>query len=112
MKYLVSWKPRQGGSSAEHETTVERSLQVLSKWTPPADETFHQFLARLDGEGGYAVVETDSALSLLDGPANFGPYFEFSIVPVVDMTEGVAALQQGSRVPPFARLRGVGAGSL
>lgn len=92
MKYLVSWKARGGGSATENEAGAARSLEIFSKWSPPADETFHQFFTRLDGEGGYAVVETDNPLSLLEGPAKFGPYFEFSIVPVVDITEGVPVM--------------------
>jgi hypothetical protein len=95
MKYLVAWTNRSGGSASDNEATVARSLEVFSKWSPPADETFHQFLSRLDGEGGYAVVETDNPLSLLEGPAKFGPYFEFSVTPVVDITEGVPVLNEG-----------------
>jgi len=95
MKYLVSWKARSGGSASDNEEAVARSLAVFSKWSPPSDETFHQFLTRVDGEGGYAVVETDNVLSLLDGPAKFGPYFEFSVVPVVDIAEGVPVLSEG-----------------
>jgi len=89
MKYLVCWKVRPGGSAADNEAAVERGLAVFAKWTPPSDSTFHQFLTRLDGEGGFAVVETDNAASVLDSAAKFGPYFEFSVVPCVDVAEGV-----------------------
>jgi hypothetical protein len=94
MKYVVSWRPRAGGGASENEAGQERSLAVFSKWSPPADETFHQFLVSLDGEHGYAVVETDNPLSILEGPAKFSPYFEFSVVPVVDITEGIPVLSE------------------
>ena len=95
MKYMVSWKMRGGGSAADLEAAAERGLAIFSKWSPPADETFHEFLERLDGEGGYAVVETDNPLSLLEAPAKFGTMFEFSVVPCVDITESIPVLNEG-----------------
>ena len=94
-KYLVSWKSRDGGSIAENEAAVERTLQLFSKWSPPADSTFHQFVSRLDGEGGYAVVETDNPLSVMEGPAKFGVAFEFNVVPVVDIMDGIPVASEG-----------------
>lgn len=89
MKFLVAWKPRGGGSSADNERDVARSLQVFSKWSPSPKATFHQFLTRLDGEGGYAVVESDDPAALLEGPSKFAPWFEFTLTPVMDIMEGV-----------------------
>lgn len=59
MKYVVAWKPRLGGSAAENEATAARVLEVFNKWTPASDVTFHQFVLRVDGEGGFAVTEGD-----------------------------------------------------
>ena len=46
------------GFETEHvhsgEEGVQRALQVFSKWQPPAGSTFHQFVGRVDGEGGFA----------------------------------------------------------
>lgn len=95
MKYVVSWTPRAGGSAEENEQLVERSLAAFAKWSVPADATFLQFLSRLDGGGGYAVVESDNPASIADGPSKFGTFFEFTVVPVVDVTEGVSLAQQG-----------------
>ena len=89
MKYIVSWTARSGGSAADNEAAAKRGLQLFSKWSPPADSTFHQFVQRLDGEGGYAVVETDNPLSVLEGPSKFGTLFEFKVEPVVDIMEGI-----------------------
>lgn len=94
MKYLVSWKIRGGGSGEENETAAARSLAVFAKWSPADDATFHQFLTRLDGEGGFAVVETDNPASILEGPAKFGPWFEFTVTPVMDIMDGIAVQQQ------------------
>jgi hypothetical protein len=95
MKFVVIWRVRSGGSGAENEATEERVLQVFSKWTPPADETFHQFLGRLDGTGGFAVVETDNADSLGEAAAKFSPFLDFEIVPVNDIAETTRLLSEG-----------------
>jgi hypothetical protein len=94
MKYLVKWTARSGASAADNEAAVKRSLDVFGKWSPASDATFHQFLARLDGTGGYAVVETDNPASVAEGPAKFGPYFDFEVVPVLDITDGVQIINE------------------
>jgi hypothetical protein len=95
MKYLVSWTTRAGASAADNEETVKRVLAVYSKWSPPGDATFHQFLTRLDGTGGCAVVETDNPASVAEGPSKFSPYFEFEITPMLDIAEGIPLLNEG-----------------
>jgi hypothetical protein len=52
MKYVMAWTNRLGGSGKENEEAVERALELFSKWQPPAGTTFHQFVGRLDAEGG------------------------------------------------------------
>ena len=95
MKYVISWKALQGGSSAENEAAAERGLQLFSKWSPAPDATFHQFVERLDGTGGYAVVETDNPMSILDGPSKFGTLFEFKVDPVIDIMESIPMANEG-----------------
>jgi hypothetical protein len=94
MKYVVSFRPRQGGSPADIEVAEKRSMDVFSKWTPPEGVTFHQFLARLDTGGGYAVVESDNPMLVAEGPAKFAPWFDFEVTPVVDMTEAITVAQE------------------
>lgn len=95
MKYLVSWTTRAGASALENEASVKRTIDAFGKWSPPSDATFHQFLTRADGNGGYAVVETDNPASVAEGPSKFAPYFEFEVVPVLDVTDGVQIVNEG-----------------
>jgi hypothetical protein len=95
MKYVISWKALQGGSAADNEAAAERGLQLFSKWSPAADATFHQFVQRLDGTGGLAVVETDNPQSILDGPSKFGTLFEFKVDPVIDIMESIPMANEG-----------------
>ena len=88
MKFMVSWTTRPGGSATENEEAVRRGLQLFSKWSPKEGQNFLAFVSRCDGNGGYALVETDDPVGLLDGPSKFGTLFEFQVTPVVDITEG------------------------
>jgi Protein of unknown function (DUF3303) len=84
MKFVVSWRPRSGGSSSEVEADTKRGLAAFAAWKPPEGITYHQFLASLDG-GGYAVVEADDPALVAEGPAKFGVWFDFEVVPVIDI---------------------------
>jgi hypothetical protein len=94
MKYVVAWKPRPGGSAAENEAAAARALEVFSKWTPSSDTTFHQFVARVDGEGGFAVTESDDPATAARDIAKFAPFFEYTIYPVLDVAEAVGILAE------------------
>jgi hypothetical protein len=94
MKFVVTWTARGSGSGAENEQAVKRALEVYSKWSPPSGVTFHQFLTRVDANGGFAVVETEDPKLSAEGPAKFSPWFEFTVVPVIDVTEGVPILNE------------------
>ena len=90
MKYVVSWTARGSGSAAEMEVGERRSMEVFAKWAPDPSVTFHQFVQRVDGEGGFSVVETDNPETILADSAKFSPWFAFEVFPVVDMTDAVA----------------------
>ena len=95
MLFIVTWRNRSGASAEDNEAAAARVLEVFAKWTPPSDLTFHQFLGRLDGTGGFAVVETTNPDSLADAPAKFGTYLDFEIVPVNVITETTRLLAEG-----------------
>jgi hypothetical protein len=95
MKYVVQWTTRPGGSGAQAEEDAKRLLQLFSKWSPAPDATFHQFVERLSGDGGYAVVETDNPQSVMEGPSKFGAHLAFTVEPVIDIMESVQVGQEG-----------------
>jgi hypothetical protein len=90
-KYLISWKPRSGGSAQQNHEDTKKNLATFAKWQPPAGQNFLEFLGRVDGQGGYAVV--DDPAGLADGPAKFSTWFDFEVVPVLDIGDGVAQLE-------------------
>jgi hypothetical protein len=95
MKYVMAWTSRLSGSGKENEDGVRRALAVFSQWQPPAGTTFHQFVGRLDAEGGFAVVETDDPTELAAATAKFAPFNVFQIYPVVDISEWALTMQEG-----------------
>lgn len=95
MKYVFTWTFRRGGSAADNEAGVKRLLEVYSKWTMPASTTYHQFVSRVDGNGGFAVIETDSLMDLVGDVGKFSPLLEYQIYPVVEVADAVQATQEG-----------------
>jgi uncharacterized protein DUF3303 len=83
MKYLVSWETRANAS----EELQARSLQVFSKWSPSEGADFVQFLGRVDGGGGFAVIETDDPALIARDTAIFSAYFDMRVHPVLDIEQ-------------------------
>lgn len=94
MKYVTVWKSRLGGSAAENEASMARVLEVFSKWTPASDVTIHQFVARVDGEGGFLVTEGDDPTSAAREIAKFSPFLEYTVYPVLDVAEAAGILAE------------------
>jgi len=70
--------------------------EMFAKWQAPADQKWSDFLARVDGEGGFAVIETANQAGLMDGVSKFVTWLEFEIVPAVDIMDGESALAAGT----------------
>ena len=92
MKYVVSWTNRDAATS---EADVKRVLTVFSKWTPAEGSTFHQFLGRLDNNGGFAVIETDNPMNILRDVSKFEPWLRYEVTPVVDIVDLAGANDEG-----------------
>ncbi len=86
MKYVVSWELR----PAVTEEASARSLEVFSKWSPSEAAEFKEFLGRVDGPGGFAVVETDDASLIAKDVAPFTAWFDFSVHPVLEIADAAA----------------------
>ena len=94
MKYVVAWKVRLGGSAAENEASVARALEVASKWTFPGDATVHQYVLRVDGEGGFVIADHDDLIGLAQGLFKLTPFLEYTVYPVIDATEALPLLTE------------------
>lgn len=93
-KYVMTWRPHAGASAADNEASVKRSLSVFANWSPPADTTFHEFVTRTDGQGGFAVVSADDVTAITREVAKFTPYNEFHVIPVHDIMDGIGLVSE------------------
>jgi hypothetical protein len=83
MKYVVQWETRANAS----EELQGRGLQVFSKWQPSEKTKFIEFVGRVDGRGGFAVVETDDITAIARDMSIFGAFFDMSVYPVLEIAE-------------------------
>lgn len=95
MKYVVAWTYRLNGTAAENDESLRGGLAAYSKWSPPQSTTYHQFVGRIDGGGGFAVVESDNPAELVEITSQFATILHYQIYPVIDMAEAAQAMQQG-----------------
>jgi uncharacterized protein YeaC (DUF1315 family) len=84
MKYVIAWEVRENTS----EETQARAYEVFGKWSPAEGNDFLQFLDRIDGRGGFAVVETEDPTLIAHDTAIFSPFLNFNVYPVLDSQEG------------------------
>src|SRR4051794_16689235 len=89
MKYVIEWKNRP-------DVTLEQAkhqLALFQKWTPAASN-IQQFVTRLDGNGGYSIVESDNPLDIMRDTGKFAAYLEFAVHPVVDIMDAAPVFQE------------------
>ncbi len=72
------------------EAAIKRSLGVFSAWQPPAGAEFQGFYGFADGNGGVAIVEADSAATVLRTNEPWLPWLRFTVRPIVPIEEATA----------------------
>jgi hypothetical protein len=92
MKFVLQYTLREGASAADNEAGQKRSMQLLSKFEPSAQ--IKEWVDRVDGDGGFAIFETDDPIALLRDITIWTPLLRFELHPVVDVGEGTAAQQE------------------
>ncbi|MEX6502641.1 DUF3303 domain-containing protein [Pseudomonas zhanjiangensis] len=85
MLFAVSYQLRPNAS----EESQGRALQLFANWTPPQGYTFKAHYSYADCSGGLALVETDSAAAALEVHGAWVPFFEFKLVPLVEIEQAV-----------------------
>jgi hypothetical protein len=95
MKFVLAFTPRGGGSEVEQFEASKRAQMLLSKWQPSPAATMREWVQRCDGNGGFAVLETDSPTDLLKDITTWSSFLDFNVYPVVDIGEATAAQAEG-----------------
>ncbi len=76
------------------EDKEKRSLSLFTHWKPPAGYEFKAHYALADGTGGLGIIEAASAAAILEAHSPWGPFFEFKIVPIVEIDKAVPVFQR------------------
>jgi hypothetical protein len=92
MKFVLTYTFREGGSVAEREAAAKRGLQLLSKFQPSVQ--FSEWVNRVDGEGGFAVFDSDDAATIMRDIAIWAPTFHFTLYPVLDLLDATPLQQE------------------
>ena len=87
MLFCVTWEV-----TDTSEASTRRSLGVFQRWQPPAGAEFKGFYGYADGGGGVAIVEVDSAATLLRTTAPWAPWLAFTATPIVPIEESTGIL--------------------
>jgi len=94
MKFVLAYTWRDGGSAAEREQTMKRSMQLLGKFSPSDPTQIKEWVDRVDGEGGFALLESDDPISMMRDIAIWIPMLRFELHPVVDIGDAMPAQQE------------------
>ena len=95
MKFVLTFTVRSGGSEVERFEAGKRGQALLSKWQPSQAATMREWVNRCDGNGGFCVLETESASEMLKDLTTWSSFLEFAVYPVVDVAEATAAIAEG-----------------
>ncbi len=83
MLFHVTWE-----FTDQSEESEKRSLAVFAQWQPPGGADFSKgFYGFVDGSGGVAIVEADSAATVARTTAPWVPWLRFAITPIVPIEE-------------------------
>jgi hypothetical protein len=85
MKFVLSFTLRASGSAAENIAGGEAGQKLLSSWLPSEAATIREWVSRCDGNGGFAVIETDNGADLFKDLTTWSPWFQFQVFPVIDI---------------------------
>jgi Protein of unknown function (DUF3303) len=95
MKFVVEWTARPGSDPQANLESSDSLLKAFASWTPPAEWTLSEFLTRVDGKGGLLICETDDLASIDRAVAQYLPWLDYEVTPVVDIADGVGNLAEG-----------------
>ena len=95
MKYVSSYQFRLNGSAEENEASLRRAFELFGKFKPVEGLTIHHLVGRLDGNGGFSILEADDPLALADQTTKFNTFADYQIYPVADLPDVIQLIQKG-----------------
>ena len=74
----------------QSEEAEKRSLAVFAQWQPPTGAEFKGFYGFVDGTGGVAIIDADSAATIARTTAPWTPWLSFTVTPILPVEEATA----------------------
>jgi Protein of unknown function (DUF3303) len=91
---VLVYSSRASGSVTDNLEAAESAQKLLSKWAPSPSATIHQWLQRCDGNGGFAVIETEDLGALYKDLAIWSSWLEFEAYPVLDIGDSTPLMME------------------
>jgi hypothetical protein len=91
VKYVLTWKKKRHGTTADYELGQKRVLEMMRAWRHPEGVSIHQFLVKVGEPGGYVVFEADDLGVVHREIAAFSS-LNFHVDPVIDIDDALAAV--------------------
>ncbi|MBP7001505.1 DUF3303 family protein [Amaricoccus sp.] len=91
MKYVLTWKKKRHGTTAEYEEGQRRVLELMRAWRRPDRVRIHEFVVRVGEPGGFVVFEAENLAAVHRETAAFA-MLNFQIDPVIDVDDALAAV--------------------
>ena len=93
---MVAAAVKRRDGQPQEQRKPPQGLRVLD---PPSEWTISEFIDRVDGRGGLLICETDDLASIDRAVAQYLPWLDYDIMPVVDIGDSVANLRPGRAGP-------------
>jgi hypothetical protein len=91
VKYVLTWRKKRHGTTAEFEAGQRRVLDLMRSWRRPESVLIHEFVVKVGEPGGYVVFEAEDLAAVHRETAVFST-LNFQIDPVIDVDEALAAI--------------------
>jgi hypothetical protein len=91
VKYVLTWKKKRHGTTAEYESSQRRVLTMMRAWRRPEAVLIHEFLVKVGEPGGYVVFEAEDLSEVHRDTAAFS-HLNFHIDPVIDVDDALQSV--------------------
>lgn len=89
MLYVMTWKKKRHGTSAEYEAGRTKVIELVRAWRQPDCVQIHQFVLKVGEPGGYVVFEADDLSNVAWETAAFAG-LNVHIEPVINLDDALA----------------------
>ena len=87
MKFVLAYTTREGSDAEDNLKSAESAQKLIANWTPSPNANITEWVQRVDGDGGFCVMDTDNAKDMFRDLAVWSPWLKFDVYPVLDILD-------------------------